>query len=182
MKNYNDFIKALGERESGNKYDCENAFGFIGRWQFGKPRIYDAGYSLGNYSPKGMPKKKLLSKKDFLANDYWIQDRIMFWHVYNLADSINKKYAGYIGKTINGIVITLSGLIAGAHLKGLGGIKQFLAGEDNADALGTKISEYIEKFGGYDLLSKESVKEQISEIEKLSIPRPLEPLPDPSKK
>jgi len=62
-----------------------------------------------------------------------------------------RKYSKYLGKTINGIEITISGLVAGAHLKGLGGVRKFLKGKDNADAYGTKISEYIEKFGGYDL-------------------------------
>jgi len=42
-------------------------------------------------------------------------------------------------------------LVAGAHLKGLGGVRKFLKGKDNADAYGTKISEYIKRFGGYDL-------------------------------
>ena len=170
IKNYNNFISDLGARESGNKYDCENAFGFLGRWQFGKPRIYDAGYSLDNYSPKGMEKKRLISKRYFLDNTLGIQDQIMSWHVYNLADSISKRYAEFLGKTINGIEITLSGLVAGAHLKGLGGVKQFLNGNDNADALGTKISEYIKKFAGYELYPK--LKDEIAQIDKLAVPKP----------
>ncbi len=175
VKEYFDFLQDLGARESGNRYDIENAFGFLGRWQFGKMRIYDAGYSVDNYSPKGMPKKKLISKKYFLDNKDAIQDRIMFWHVHNLADSINKKHSGYYGQIINGITITLSGLVAGAHLKGLGGVKQFLNGNDNADALGTKISEYIDKFGGYNLYSPK-LKDQIAEIDKLAVAKPLEKL------
>ena len=172
MKNYNNFIYDLGSRESGNKYDIENAFGFLGRWQFGKMRLYDAGYSLNNYSPKGMPKKRLISKKYFLDNTLGIQDQIMKWHVYNLADSISKKHTDALGNTINGIVVTLSGLVAGAHLKGLGGVKQFLGGKDNEDALGTKISEYIKKFGGYELYPK--IENQITEIDKLAVARSLE--------
>lgn len=62
-----------------------------------------------------------------------------------------RKYSKYLGRTINGIEITISGLVAGAHLKGIGGVRKFLKGKDNADAYGTKISEYIKKFGGYDL-------------------------------
>jgi hypothetical protein len=95
----------------------------------------------------------------------------MNWHVHNLADSIAKKHADALGKTINGIEITLSGLVAGAHLKGLGGVKQFLQGKDNEDALGTKISEYIKKFGGYDLTTPK-LKDQIAEIDKLAVPKP----------
>lgn len=169
MKNYNQFIYDLGARESGNKYDIENAFGFLGRWQFGKMRLYDAGYSLDNYSPKGMPKKRLISKRYFLDNTLGVQDQIMGWHVYNLADSISKKYSDYFGKEICGVVVTLSGLVAGAHLKGIGGVNKFLKGQDNSDALGTKISEYIKKFGGYELYPK--IKDEIAEIDKLSVPK-----------
>jgi hypothetical protein len=173
MKGYKEFLDALGARESGNKYGIENAFGFLGRWQFGKPRLYDAGLSLDNYSPKGMNKRRLFSKKDFLANKENIQDKIMNWHVHNLADSISRKYKGVLGQTVNGVEITLSGLVAGAHLKGLGGVNQFLKGNDNSDALGTKISEYIKKFGGYDLFTP-SLKDQIAEIDALSVAKGLE--------
>jgi len=178
IKSYNQFLYDLGKRESGNKYDIENAFGFLGRWQFGKMRLYDAGYSLDNYSPKGMPKKRLISKKYFLDNTLGIQDQIMGWHVYNLADSIAKRHTDVLGKTINGIEITLSGCVAGAHLKGLGGLKQFLNGKDNEDALGTKISEYVKKFSGYELYPK--IKDQVTEIDKLSIPKELEDIIDKS--
>lgn len=170
MKNYNHFIHDLGQRESGNKYNIENSFGFLGRWQFGKMRLYDAGYSIDNYSPKDMPKKRLLAKKYFLDNTLGIQDKIMNWHVYNLADSINKKYSEYFGKEICGVVITLSGLVAGAHLKGLGGVKQFLNGKDNFDALGTACSEYVRKFAGYELYPK--IKDEVAKIDALSTPKP----------
>jgi len=148
---YKDFIQALGARESGNKYDIENAFGFLGRWQFGKARLYDAGYSLNNYSPKFEPKKHLISKKYFLDNVGNIQDKVMLWHVYDLVAQIEKKFPDSLNKTVNGIKITLSGLVGGAHLKGMGGVKRFLKGDDNADAMGTKISEYIKKFSDYSL-------------------------------
>jgi len=176
IKNYNNFLYDLGERESGNNYACENAYGFLGRWQFGKPRLYDAGYSIGNYSPPGMKKKRLISKKYFLDNTLGIQDKIMQWHVHNLADTCLRKYTEHFNKKINGIVITLSGLVAGAHLKGIGGVNKFLKGQDNSDALGTKISEYISKFGGYNLYSKIDLKDTIAEIDKLAVPKGFEDL------
>jgi len=133
--------------------------------------LYDAGYSLDNYSPKGMPKKRLISKQYFLDNTLGIQDKIMNWHVYNLADSISKRHTDALGKTINGIEITLSGLVAGAHLKGLGGVKQFLNGKDNFDAMGTACSEYIRKFAGYELYPKVPENE-IAKIDALSVAKP----------
>lgn len=174
MKYYKDFIQDLGTRESGNRYDIENPYGFLGRWQFGKPRLYDAGLSLDNYSPSGLNKRRLFSKKHFLENRDNIQDKIMHWHVYNLADSCKRKYSSVLGKEINGVKITLSGLVAGAHLLGLGGVNQFLKGKVGEDANGTKITEYISKFGGYDLYPKIDLQNIIAEIDALAVPKPLE--------
>ena len=82
-----------------------------------------------------------------------MQDMVVLRHIRNLKLQFLKNPRRYkIGEVIKGVPITLSGLIAGAHLKGIGGINQFLEGKDNVDALGTKISEYIYKFGDYDLV------------------------------
>ena len=51
----------------------------------------------------------------------------------------------YIGQ--NGI--TMDGLVAGAHLGGMGGLRGYLVdGRDPADRLGTHISDYVSKFSG----------------------------------
>ena len=173
-RDYQQFLNDLGKRESNNNYGCENAFGFLGRWQFGKPRLYDLGISLNGWHPKDRPVKRLVSKKHFLDNEDNIQDIIMDKHVDNLRDTIKVKHADSLGTMVNNIGITLSGLVAGAHLKGLGGVKQFLKGSDNADALGTKISEYISKFAGYDLTHKPIIKDEIAKIDKLATPKPPE--------
>ena len=60
----------------------------------------------------------------------------------------------YIGKTINGTYITQSGLLAGAHLVGPGGVKKYLTSNgknDITDANGTPVSSYIRQFAGYDI-------------------------------
>ena len=66
----------------------------------------------------------------------------------------NLKLTKYIGKTVNGTHITESGLLAGAHLVGPGGVKRFLTSngrDDVKDANGTPVSSYIKKFAGYDI-------------------------------
>ena len=66
----------------------------------------------------------------------------------------NLNLTQYVGKTIKGIHITQSGLLAGAHLVGPGGVKDFLHSNgknDVKDANGTPVSSYIKKFGGYDI-------------------------------
>jgi len=61
--------------------------------------------------------------------------------------------------------VTESGCVAGVHLKGWGGLKDFLINKkDNSDALGTPISEYISKFGGYNLTYTIDEKTLVKEI------------------
>jgi hypothetical protein len=154
--NYLNFIDALGKRESGNNYEIVNSYGYMGRWQFGKPRLWDLGLSIDGWMPKGGKQKRVITKAEFLK-DHALQDRIMFVHVKAHLQTVNKKYARFEGKIINGIEVTESGMVAGLHLKGEGsekypGLKQFLlSGQSNKDGYGTEITEYILKFGGYEL-------------------------------
>jgi len=150
MKNYEDFRDALGFRESGGRYDSVNTFGFMGKYQFGKPRLYDLGFSIDGWHPKGRKKKTYLTKKEFL-NSPPLQEKIFLEHVKHLRRVIEKRYSKYLGKKILGVEVTISGLIAGAHLKGLGGVSQFLRGINNRDAYGTEIKSYVKQFGGYEV-------------------------------
>lgn len=144
MKPYLEFKNALGQRESGNNYQIVNTLGFLGRFQFGKPRLHDLGFSIDGFTPKGRAPKKIITKEQFL-NDPTLQDQLFDKHVAWLGRAITSKYPEGIQK------YSLSGLVAGAHLKGLGGVRDFLNGKDNADAYGTKISEYINKFKDYEI-------------------------------
>lgn len=147
-----DFLVDLGQRESSSNYEVKNDWGFVGRWQFGKPRLYDLGISLDGWHPKDQPQKKNIPWTIF-KKDTLMQDMVMLKHVRDLKREFLKRPRDYkMGETINGVEIDLSGLVAGAHLKGIGGVRQFLDGRDNEDALGTKISEYISKFSGYNLV------------------------------
>lgn len=59
-----------------------------------------------------------------------------------------------VGKTINGIKITESGILAAAHLSGAGNVKKYLRSNGSVrfnDAFGTTIESYLKKFGGYDV-------------------------------
>ena len=59
-----------------------------------------------------------------------------------------------VGKTINGIKITESGILAAAHLSGAGNVKKFLRSNGNqrfSDAYGATVQSYLKKFGGYDV-------------------------------
>jgi len=155
-KNFLKFKIDLGDRESSGDYKAVNSLGFLGRFQFGKPRLWDLGYSIDGWKPSWWSYKRLssykvsiITKQQFL-DDPILQDRLFLDHISRLKKVIRRKYSKYYNHW-NSVWLSESGLVAGAHLKGLGGVKQFMNGEDNSDAYGTKISEYIEKFAGYDL-------------------------------
>ncbi|MDA8762541.1 peptidoglycan-binding protein LysM, partial [Flavobacteriaceae bacterium] len=59
-----------------------------------------------------------------------------------------------VGKTINGIKITESGILAAAHLSGAGNVKKYLRSNGSinlSDAYGTSIESYMKIFAGYDV-------------------------------
>ena len=147
-----DFFNALGERESNNDYKIVNTLGYLGRWQFGKPRLYDLGISIDGYHPKDRSILKIISKEKFLG-DVLLQDMCILKSVrlYKRYFEIREEYQKLFQTKVNGVLISLSGLIAGAHLLGPGGVADFFKGNIKQDAYGTKITEYIEKFGQYNL-------------------------------
>ena len=171
MKGYfGEFAYALGERESGNNYKIVNTLGYVGRWQFGKPRLYDLGYSLDGWSPPHLDPKIIIKRQDFLG-DSKLQDKLFRKHIQQHTKYATRHFSDYFGKTILGIEVTLSGLVAGMHLKGIGGVRDFLKGENNKDGYGTEITEYIEKFGDYDLIDAKITDEDIPTPRGLDLPQ-----------
>lgn len=136
-KNYIGFREAVGFKESQGRYDIINQFGYIGKYQFGKSTLA----MLGVYDTKAFLNSPEMQEAAFYANasrNKWI---------------LRKYITLYVGKTINGVKITESGILAAAHLAGPGGVKSYLrSGGTNyfSDAFGTTISYYLNKFKGYD--------------------------------
>lgn len=136
-KSFVGFKEALAFKESRGDYFTVNSFGYLGKYQFGKETlkligVYDSDQFLNN--PE-------LQEKAFIANaerNKWI---------------LRRDIRNFVGKKINGILITESGILAAAHLAGAGSVKNYLrsSGTDVfADAFGTTIEYYMKKFSGYD--------------------------------
>ena len=157
QKGFNKFAEALAKRESGNNYKIVNTLGYLGAYQFGMARLCDLGYTerkpgMSGFSNMAFQWKAGYSKEYFLNNPDF-QDKVFKQHCDNLILRINSQFSEYINQTRNGLKITLSGLVAGAHLGGVGGVKNFLTNYyDNSDAFGTKVSDYIREYGDYNLL------------------------------
>ncbi len=158
--NYEDFLRALGYRESGGRYGIVNKYGYLGKYQMGEAALKDAGYYKGDRTRKNdwigewTGKDGVWSKEDFLRNPRAQERAIREFHrkmwSYIKALGLDK----YVGKTIGGILITESGLLGGAHLLGAGNLKKFLKSNGRivpTDGHGTPITEYIKKFANYDI-------------------------------
>ena len=162
MKTTQDFFDALGKRESGGNYKAFNKYGYAGKYQMGEAALIDAGYyeKRGNYNNDWsgifLGRDNVYSIKDFL-NSPKAQENAQI--AYKRRQWLYLKAVGadkFVGKFINGYTITPSGLLAGAHLKGAGGVIEYLKsdGKNNSkDAFGTSIESYIKNFGGYDVSS-----------------------------
>ena len=132
-----DFLNAVGFKESGNRYDIVNKFGYMGRYQFGRGTLKGLGYKV--------------TQEEFL-NSPEIQERAMMDLLKHNKKKLQKYIDKYEGQTIHGIYITESGVLAAAHLGGQGNVKKFFRrGKKFKDGFGTGITTYMEKFAGYDL-------------------------------
>lgn len=136
-KTFVGFQQNLAARESHCKYNKVNTLGYLGKYQFGSETLE----SLGINDEEKFLRSRKLQEKAFLANlsrNKW---------------ELRKEIAKYDGKTIKGIAITESGILAAAHLGGAGSVKRFLKTNGNRkfkDGYGTSITEYLREFAGYD--------------------------------
>ncbi len=149
---YIGFKEAIAFKESRGNYKKINTFGYLGKYQFGastlnRIRIYDIQEFLNN------PELQEEAFYTLCSLNKWILKRDIQWSV---------------GKKINGIEITESGILAAAHLAGAGNVKKYLRsnGEMNAyDAFGTDVEQYMKRFGGYDTSFIKPVKNAKISIE-----------------
>jgi len=157
---YDDFFGALRQRESSGNYAVVNSAGYAGAYQFGEAALFDLGYSArdpnlfdNRYTGGFTGKNGITSLQDFLSDKAeqdvaaasWFQ---MLWSRIRAAD-----LEFYDGQTLNGVLLTKSGMIAASHLAGTGGLKTFIqsGGTKSAqDSNGTSVVNYLKLFAGYE--------------------------------
>jgi len=149
MKPKNEFIDKLLHRESSGRPNIvkSDKFGkhtYIGGFQFSKIALKDIGKS--NITSKEFKKnpKLFTYKKQIKALDQYMKKN----------EHYLRNYMVYIGKEINNIEITKSGMLAAAHLVGQYNVKKFLKTNgkiDSTDGNGVKCSTYMRDFAGYDV-------------------------------
>jgi hypothetical protein len=131
------FLTAIGHRESSNRYDVVNKWGYMGKYQFGRKTLRNLGYDI--------------SKKEFLNSPH-IQEQAMLDLLEHNRRILRLYINTYSGTIIDGVEITESGILAAAHLGGPGNVKRyFKKGKQFKDGNGTKLTSYLTKFSGYKL-------------------------------
>ena len=137
VSSHQAFLDAIGFRESGNRYNIVNRFGYMGKYQFGKKTLRGLGIKV--------------TQDEFLNSPY-IQEKAMYALLKQNKKYLRKYIAKYDGKYVHGVLVTESGLLAAAHLGGAGSVKKwFRTGKVRKDGNGVKITSYMEMFNGYDL-------------------------------
>lgn len=135
---YNGFKEALAFKESQGNYFIINTLGYLGKYQFGIGTLH----LMGIYNASQFLNNPKLQEKVFrinIARNKWI---------------LRRDIKNFNGKRIRGVIVTESGMLAAAHLAGAGNVKKYLRSYgrwDVKDAYGTSISDYVNKFSGYDV-------------------------------
>ena len=147
------FLNSLIGTESGGNWSAQNneqgsgGAGHFGRVQFGRGRLQDA--ERAGVIPQGFSPESLVSGTPEAQQTQRALER---WHFNDLNQNIDRMGLGqYEGQTMNGVPVTRSGMMAAAHLGGMGGLRQFLqtGGQHNpADAYGTSLADYMRQHGG----------------------------------
>ena len=160
------------------QYTSENTLGFIGKYQFGEPLLIDLGYytadvfyqndaDRNNWQGTWTGKQGIDSKAAF-QNTPSVQETAireafnLNWNrVINVLREKGQSIDHYLGQVrtiqdVNGtsktITFTVSGILAGAHLRGSGGVAALLLSDEVCvDEYGTSILDYLDKYGGYDV-------------------------------
>lgn len=187
---FDDNYRIKGGVDNPYSKTVTNSFGYMGYFQFGRHALTDVGY-MKNGKWTGLDGAD--SEWSFL-NSREIQLKAVNRLIDNNCKYIrNNNLNEYIGKTINGIELTESGLVAACHLVGLGGLTSFLDVPTNlkyikdrkgnvtnqkhkqVDGNNVHVSEYIKLFNHYDLESccnrkiRVSIKNNNNPVEGLEV-------------
>lgn len=131
------YKEAIAFKESQGQYRKINSIGCMGKYQFGMETLRSVGIndsSLFLNSPK-------IQEKAFVA--------LLAKNKWELKEVIEK----YDGIVLNGVKITESGILAAAHLGGVGSVKKYFRSNGKRyikDVYGTSIRSYMKTFGGFD--------------------------------
>lgn len=137
----NGIISSLtGTESSGNSgafRTNSNGKSYGGLIQMGDDRLKDYASATGSRPISAGQFKNLPAAQQRAVNE---------WHINDLISAAQA--TGAVGKVINGVPVTLGGLVAVAHLGGKGGMNKFVQTDGRynpKDQLGTSLTDYLVK-------------------------------------
>jgi hypothetical protein len=148
--NWGIYTNVLGKRESSNNYHVVNQLGYSGRWQFGAGALVDCGYvRRGSKNSDLISTGAWLGLNGVFSLDDWLsnpdaQNSAMLVYTKSHYNSLLKSG----GLNPQSSVARCAGLLAAAHLVGVGGAMSLVRGTVQHDANGVTSAQY------YSLLSK----------------------------
>jgi len=179
-KSHQAFLRSMGFRESTNRYDTINKYGYLGKYQFSErtlkglgintePQLFLKDRDLQEYAMHKYLKlnRKILSN---IINRY--NDTILYINEREIPDTLilvthelindtllisDTAYAYTTKIIVDTLYLTESGILAAAHLGGAGNVKKFFKELDNndkynpKDKFGTSLTDYMLRFSGYSL-------------------------------
>ena len=104
------FKEALAFKESQGNYATINTLGYLGKYQFGASTLKLMG----------------VSDTELFLKDAALQENLFELNVARNKWILRRDIKRFVGKRINGVVITESGIVAAAHLAGAGNVKKYL--------------------------------------------------------
>lgn len=158
-----------------NQYRVENTLGFMGKYQFGEPLLIDLGYyqaevyymhgaDRNNWQGTWTGKRGIGGKSSFL-NAPQVQEaaireafHLNWTRINDALAASHQSVNDYLGQVMTfddhgiakTVTMTLSGLLAGAHLSGPYGVANLLLkGTVALDEFQTSILRYVDEYGGY---------------------------------
>lgn len=154
LHNWEKYRTVLGRRESSNNYRSVNQFGYCGRWQFGAGALIDGGYVKRGARNRDLINNEfwtglngVSSREDWLSNTA-AQDAAMLEYTKAHNSALIRRG----GLQPNSSIARCAGLLAAAHLLGVGGAMSFVQGTIGHDANGVTAADYYkllsEAFGG----------------------------------
>jgi hypothetical protein len=152
--NFDAYAKTIRQRESSGDYTQVNQFGYTGAYQFGKPALIDAGFMDKGGNWTDYARSLGVNSWDSFKNNPQAQD-IAFQNFTEKNWDYLRSYLPHVGQTVAGVPITVSGMLAGAHLVGAGAVKEFLDSGGTIvrpDGNGVPITDYMRQFGGHNFL------------------------------
>lgn len=138
QNNFVAFKEAVAYKESRGNYTIVNTLGYLGKYQFGRTTL---------------DRFKIHNTREFLQNPE-LQEQAFISLCEVNKWILRKEIKRFEGKTISGIEITESGILAAAHFAGAGNVKKFLRSNGSdcfSDAFGSSLKTYLRRFADYDV-------------------------------